>query len=279
MGRIVWLASYPKSGNTWVRAFLTNYLADGAAPASINALAGHIASDRHTFDEMTGVESSDLSADEAARYRPAAYRLLAAESEATTYLKVHDAVVRGSVPLIPADATAAAIYIVRNPLDVAVSLASHLDCGIARAVDHVCEGLTLAAGGAALRSQIEQAVLSWGAHVRSWLDDPGFRVECVRYEDLIDDAVGAFRRILVAAGEPVDDERLARAIRHASFERLQAQEGATGFSERWSSGSRFFRSGRVGQWKHALNDEQVARVVAAHRPEMRRLGYLPGLRD
>ena len=48
MADIVWLASYPKSGNTWMRALLTNYWRDGAAPADINELdGGPIASARH----------------------------------------------------------------------------------------------------------------------------------------------------------------------------------------------------------------------------------------
>ena len=47
---IVWLASYPKSGNTWLRAVLTSYLRDDGEPASINALiGGPVASDRETL--------------------------------------------------------------------------------------------------------------------------------------------------------------------------------------------------------------------------------------
>ncbi len=74
--RIVWLASYPKSGNTWMRAFLSNYLADGDKPVDINSLdtGGPIASARTIFDEAVGVEASDLTQDEIERYRPRVYR-------------------------------------------------------------------------------------------------------------------------------------------------------------------------------------------------------------
>ena len=55
MGGIYWLASYPKSGNTWFRAFLCNLQEDGEEPADINDLAtGGIASARGWLDEVLG---------------------------------------------------------------------------------------------------------------------------------------------------------------------------------------------------------------------------------
>ena len=104
--RIVWLASYPKSGNTWMRAFLSNYLADGDAPVDINSLdtGGPIASARAVFDDAVGVEASDLTQDEIERYRPRVYLQVAANSSETLYLKIHDAFTYtpdGS-PLVPA---------------------------------------------------------------------------------------------------------------------------------------------------------------------------------
>ena len=62
---IIWLASYPKSGNTWFRIFLTNLLQKHTSPANINELTGGpIASSRQLFDELTGIDSSDLTFDE-----------------------------------------------------------------------------------------------------------------------------------------------------------------------------------------------------------------------
>ena len=62
MSGILWLASYPKSGNTWFRTFLTNFMADRERPVSINELdSGQIASAREPFDEALGYESGELS--------------------------------------------------------------------------------------------------------------------------------------------------------------------------------------------------------------------------
>ena len=76
-GAIYWLASYPKSGNTWSRALLANYFSNSDEPADINALGGGpIASARQPFDDNIGIEASDLTQDEIERLRPAVYEAI-----------------------------------------------------------------------------------------------------------------------------------------------------------------------------------------------------------
>ena len=88
---IVWLASYPKSGNTWFRALLTNYL-QGGPPASVNALVGAWeANDRDMFNELVGLDSSELTADELLRHQLAFHALLAEALPSPTFMKVHEA--------------------------------------------------------------------------------------------------------------------------------------------------------------------------------------------
>lgn len=275
MGCITWLASYPKSGNTWLRAFLTSYLSADGGPPDINNLIGPIASSRRIFDDFSGVEASDLTAREVLRHRAQVCRLLAAETPQRLFLKIHDASSYGGYELIPKDVPSVVIYIVRNPLDLVVSLANHLEQPISDAVDQVCKGLVLAAQGHKLKAQLEQVVLSWGAHVRSWLDDTGLRVECVRYEDMIADPVGSFARILAAIDQVVEESRLARAIDHSAFGKLQTQERKYGFSERSAERTAFFRSGRIDQWRAVLTNDQVERIVSANHDEMKRFSYLP----
>jgi hypothetical protein len=97
----------------------------------------------------------------------------------------------------------------------------------------------------------------------------------VRYEDLIADPKKHFaavaRHLLMAPS----DEQLERAIGMTGFERLRQKEADAGFAERPDTTSQFFRAGKAGQWRETLSDEQVARMVAAHKPLMRKFGYLP----
>ena len=92
MNGIVWLASYPKSGNTWFRAFAANLRSDSDEPVDINSLrTGSIASARRVFDEFSGVEASDLTAVESESLLPKVYLRMAEEATETEYYKVHDA--------------------------------------------------------------------------------------------------------------------------------------------------------------------------------------------
>ena len=277
MGAIVWLASYPKSGNTWVRAFLTNYTRDGSEPADINDLEGAlIASARWIFDEVVGVEASDLTASEIARYRPDVYRRLASESDAPVFVKAHDAfrTRNANAALFPAPVTAHAIYIIRNPLDVAVSLAHHHGVSIDQAVCRMCREHTLAHCDGRLKEQLEQVLLTWSDHVRSWVAESGLRVHLTRYEDMVRDPQPAFEAITEAAGLELDVDRVTRAIEFSRFEILRAQEQEKGFKERPRRAAEFFRKGQIGDWRNALTVEHVHRLLDAHGETMRRFGYL-----
>src|SRR5688572_20447375 len=113
MAGLVWLASYPKSGNTWARVFVQNYQ-NPARPAEINGLGIRHAAQNALFDQFDAVEVSDLTDDELQGLRPALYRTMASAIADPLFLKVHDAfgTTADGVPLFPPDATHAVIYII-----------------------------------------------------------------------------------------------------------------------------------------------------------------------
>ena len=90
------------------------------------------------------------------------------------------------------------------------------------------------------------------------------------------DPVGEFARLVAFLGlEGSDDRsRVETAVAATRFERLQSAEAETGFGERHHRQTRFFRSGRPGEWKDELPPSQVASIVDAHADVMRRFGYL-----
>jgi len=285
---LIWLASYPKSGNTWTRVFLTNYLGrDEAGPADINHLdGGPIASDRTLFDEVIGVEAACLRPEEVRRLRPQVYCWLArqaARARKPLFVKVHDAWQRlpSGEGLFPAEATRGVIYIARSPLDVAVSLAHHNGQPVATTAARLCDPAVVigeADAAADAGRQLPQFLGSWSGHARSWLDDSGLPVHQMRYEDMLADPAAAFGAMLRFAGVEVQPERLARAVQAAAFERLQEQERERGFRERRQTATAaFFRQGRAGAWREALPPELAEQIVQANRGMMERLGYLEGV--
>jgi aryl sulfotransferase len=277
MAGILWLASYPKSGNTWMRIFLTNYLQNGEQPVDINRLdGGPIASAREIFDELVGVEASDLTLPEQEILRPKVYQQFARELTQNEFLKVHDAYTLNSagLPLFPPEASRGIIYILRNPLSVAPSLANHLNKSIDDAITVLNnEKHQQTKRLAGLGSQLPQRWLSWGEHVRSWAEASDQRIHLVRYEDMKKHSFDVFRSVILFAGLDDDEARIRKAIEFSSFEKVKQQETEKGFRERVRLTS-FFRKGETGAWKSELNPEQIERILAVQAKTMRQYGYI-----
>jgi len=278
--RLYWIASYPKSGNTWMRAALTS-LRSGGRAIDINRLDGDlIASSRVQFDRYTGVEASDLTDAEILSLRPAVFRGLARAQREPLLCKAHEAYVEaGDEPLFPTDATLGAVYIVRDPRDVAVSLAHHRQWPLARAVDFLCQpDVDLAASRGRLNRQLRQPLGSWSQHIRSWIMPEGaagaFPVRVVRYEAMHEGLQLILAELAQALGWPVNEAQLANAVAASRFDRLQSQEAMTGFSERPATMPAFFRKGVVGGWREALSSAQVAQITASHAELMAHFGYV-----
>lgn len=290
MSRRIWLASYPKSGNTWFRLLLANLRGD--RPVDINRLPTEpaLASARAPFDRVALVASGLLSPDECDLIRPAAYRAMArlddpeedagaAGIDDTIFVKTHDGWTHnaaGEAMLGGADAAAGAILIVRDPRDIVASLAHHNAAPYDAAIGFMADP----AGRFADRldsqpSQLRQILTDWSGFQASWLDQRDIPVHLIRYEDLHADAAGVLARALAFVGVATSAAQCARAAAFAQFGPVREQEKRLGFGEapRPLLSTRFFRRGTAGGWHDELSPEQVARVEGAHAPMMARLGY------
>jgi aryl sulfotransferase len=272
----VWLASYPRSGNTWLRALFTAWRRDG--PVDLNNLEGHpIASSRAYFDLALGIPSSSLTPAEVDLLRPRVDDLLASEADEPQLRKIHDAFGTGpeGTPIVSVAATRAAIYIVRDPRDVAVSYAVSVGRPTEWARRHLNDSdAALGENDDQLPDQLRQRLGAWSEHVRSWVDETPFPVEVVRYEDLAADPVATFGRALRCAGfANVDGERVAEAVERAGFRRLREAERHHGFPEQLFGTRQFFRRGEAGSWPEELQPEVAAGIADDHADVMARFGY------
>lgn len=271
-----WLASYPKSGSTWLRLALAS-LAQGGAPPDFSAdnRFAPVASDRAAFDLLLDVDSADLTDDEAEALRPRFHEIEARRCTEPQLRKVHDAwtLTPAGEPLFPTALTLGAICIVRDPRDVAVSLAHHLAMDLDRTIGFMgCPGAALAAGGRGGAPQLRQRLLTWTGHVRSWLDAPRPPL-LLRYEDMLADPVAALARAARHLGWTAAPEVVAKAAAATRFEALRAAEDRHGFTGRPRAMERFFRRGVAGGWRDTLSAAQVSRIEAEHGRMITELGY------
>jgi hypothetical protein len=115
---------------------------------------------------------------------------------------------------------------------------------------------------------------SWSEHVNSWTARASYPQIVIRYEDLLDDPEKHFASVLDHIGVPVEEERLKRAIKHASFKEVKRQEKKHGFVEKSAEADSFFTSGKAGSWKTELSEELANQIKKDHRATMKRYGYL-----
>ncbi|MFC3226171.1 sulfotransferase domain-containing protein [Marinibaculum pumilum] len=274
MAGIIWLASYPKSGNTWLRAFLHNLLRDPAKPMDINQLTQFTHGDtlRHWFDRAAGESIEGWSEERIAQLRPEVHRLISESWPDSVFVKTHNALAQhNGVPLITMEYTTAAIYVVRDPRDVAISMTHHFGLTLDQAITMMGNE---AAATAMTDLNVQQFYGTWSEHVESWTDQAGQSLHVVRYEDMHSRPRAAFGGVVQFLGLPPDRKRLDKAIRFASFKVLQGQERKEGFREKSVHADAFFRSGQVGQWRRIMTPEQAAAIETAHGTVMRRFGYL-----
>ena len=275
MGNILWLASYPKSGNTWLRAFLANLLANPSAALPFDGWLryGDDEALPCRFRELAGCESESMDIEQLSVVRPQVHALIAARSKGTAFVKTHN--LNGSFagyPLHNMDVTAGAIYVVRNPLDVVVSMAAHFSLSIDETIERLGNDGLATANDSLYVSQI---LGTWSRHVSSWTDIEGPQVLVVRYEDMLEKPTKVFVKVAHMVGLDRDRERIERAIRFAGFNQLQDMERRSGFREAPRADTPFFRAGRAHQWREQLSRDQVKRVIADHRSVMQRFRYLP----
>jgi hypothetical protein len=275
MGRLIWLASFPKSGNTWMRAFLHNLLRDPKDDYDINRLGEFSFSDStpHFYQTYLTKPPKEWTNQEVMQTRWKAQRDIGRMSTDDVFVKTHNAHVEfDGLPMIHMDLTAGAFYVVRNPLDVCISLADHYGAGIDDSIRIMGDPNSGTPTGEQLVFEVHK---TWSTHVLSWTNQPGPWLHIIRYEDMLKKPVVAFSRAARFLGLNPPRDRLERAIERSSFKSLRAQEDEKGFRERSYKAEKFFRVGKAGQWRTALSQAQIERVVEAHKEQMERFGYWP----
>lgn len=274
MKSLMWLASYPKSGNTWMRAFLANYVFNLDQPVPVNQLhklgIGDADAAAHTRAARGRFNPNDPR--DTVRVRRILLDAIDSNGADLNFIKTHNQNSSAfGVDLVPRKQTRGAIHIVRDPRDMALSFASHHGMSIDETIHRLNRKDNATSGNS---KNVHQFVGSWSDHVKSWTRPTGFPVLTARYEDLLADPAAVFSAVLRHIGLDIDRARLEKAIEFASFDQLKAQEQAHGFVENSEHQEAFFRSGRAGAWRDEMTRQQARQIEADHRRVMRKHGYL-----
>ena len=271
---LLWLASYPKSGNTWMRAFLANYIFNPDSPFPVNQLSRLGIGDASTlaYRRVAGGRLDPKNPRQTVQVREAFLKAVDGNGADLNLIKTHNQNTRAfGVDLMPRYLSRGAIYILRDPRDMALSYASHLGMDLDETVHRLGHPENATAGD---ERNVHQFLGTWSDHVRSWTRSKAFPVRTVRYEDMQSRPEEVFGEIVDFLKLGLDQSRLEKAIEFSSFDKLKKQEQEKGFVENSLNQAAFFRSGKSGVWNDVLTAAQVAKIEADHQRVMRQHGYL-----
>lgn len=271
---IIWIVSYPKSGNTWVRALVSTYLYSANGEFTFNLLEKipKFLQEKFIspFIDLKELKKNPLKI---AEYWKSAQLRINLDNQ-IKFFKTHNACVSYKNRWFTDETnTKGYIYIVRDPRAVACSLASHSKIPVEKAVDELINENKVGYNGPA---KLAETPGSWKINYLSWKKKKKFGGIIIKYEDLIDDTEKEFKKILDFVNEvmkiTLDKKKFLKSIHSCHFSKLSKLENMYGFEE--SANNNFFRKGTKDSWKHELSLDLRKKIEENFKNEMLELGYL-----
>ncbi len=282
---IIWLASYPKSGNTYVRAFLSAYYFSENGKFDFSQIKNI---DQFPHEKFFKQKVNSMS--EASKQWMTLQREIT-QNKKIKFFKTHSFLgnYEGNIFTSP-ETTLGAIYIIRDPRNVLTSIKNHFSLEDDKALKMITDKkkwLMSNNGSYASYTYIS----SWSNNYLSWLRNNQFRRLFVKYEDLITKKYETFRDIIVFRNtlmnrvEGVNKLKLQKAIETTNFNVLKKKEisetfdGSESSFKNWrkfhsENKNLFFNLGPENDWKKFLNIKISNEIEINFEKEMKELGYL-----
>ena len=276
---IIWIASYPKSGNTFIRSFISAYYYTNNGEFDFNLLKFiEQFPDKQFFDGF--INDKD---DASKKWLPIQRKLI--KSKKVKFLKTHSAY--GSYnnnQFTSSEVTLGGIYIVRDPRNIISSLTNHFSLNVDGALNMLLDenrGIKSDDNNFATYSFLS----SWSNHLNSWSNIKSFRTTIIKYEDLENNSekiltdLIRFINNLLNNNKGVDYQKFKKAIETTNFSILKKKENKDGFFEAMFSKKEnkkipFFNLGFKSDWKKVLDKKVVEVIEKKFEREMKDMGYL-----
>ena len=275
---IVFIASYMKSGNTWVRSIICSLLNSGNFQLE-DLKAIKLFSQETYFSKLSNIkyqENGNLDFSYVSHNWINAQKLINdSESKDIKFFKTHN--IRGKINnnyFTDESVCRGFIYLIRDPRDIAISLAKHMDINIDAAIDIMLFQKNFVTNV----FKVNEAVCTWKMHTESWINFKSVPRLIIRYEDMVKKNEHAvkqiceFIKILYNNEIHFDKTIIDKTLTQTNFNNLQKLEKENGFVE--STKDNFFRKGLSGQWKNILTKKQIDLFQNQLGNYMKILGYL-----
>ncbi len=276
---IIWLASYPKSGNTWLRMFLKSYFMKSDEKFSLEKSISDNFKPQGFPDQkiLEELKVDYYKFEEIAKNWEAMQDYLNLNNQ-TNFVKTHNAMCTvGSYKFTSHKNTKGAIYIVRDPRDVLVSYSHHYGVDYEKTFKMISSPYNCEYPESGGKRYKKTLMGNWSSHYNSWKKYNSCKVLIIKYEDMIINEYETFMKVINYLKEVNDtefnEEKFKKALKQSQFSELQKLEKTEGFSE-VGRGGIFFRSGKIGEWRNEVSVDLVKKTEKVFNKEMKELGYL-----
>ena len=276
---IIWLASYPKSGNTWVRSFLSAYYFTDDGKFDFSLLEKF-----NQFPSKDFVNKNLKSPNEIVRYwHPVQEEIL--KNKKIRFLKTHNALIElGNIKFTTPRYTLGVIYILRDPRNMITSLKNHTDISYDEALNFITNDETILYDTKVNDFDATHYISSWQMHYKSWLLNKVFKKFVIKYEDLENNTEEVFNRLilflnsLIRNEQGIDKNKFHNAIKTTSFKNLQSKEIKGEFTEnaislKTNKKVKFFNLGSKNKWEKILPEKYKNKMNNQFKDDLKFLKY------
>ena len=276
---IIWIASYPKSGNTWVRYFLKSYSEQKDKKLSLKSTKNDnfftLNFPNLSLLKELGIEYKNFPNIVKNWIQMQDFINL---NGSVNYYKTHNAMCTiNNYPFTNKENTLGGIYLVRDPRDVLISYSNHLALAHKETMIRMFDSKN--GEYQPTENEIYNSTItgSWSDNYNSWKNYNSREILIIRYEDLVLDTFKTFSKIIKYLSGltdfEFDEEKIKYSIEKTNFNNLKQLEEKEGFKEK-GKGKVFFRSGRVGDWEKKLDRSIAEEVEKKFKKEMSELNYI-----
>ncbi len=274
---IIWLASYPKSGNTWIRIFINSLLYSEKNETSINDIRieqfpnkKHFTSILNDFSKIKNILENSLNAQD-----------LINLNEDIKFFKTHSANWKtDDTSFTNLTNTLGVIHIVRDPRNIITSLKNHFNKNSYEETLDFMTNEKKFIGTKEIETEFEVPTLisSWSNHYKSWKKLTKNYL-LIKYEDLLNNENAEFLRLInfleKNTNKKFDNDNIQKAIKDCKFDNLKKQENEKGFVEApKQKNQNFFYLGPKNNWKKILKSNIKNKIENSFKKEMKELNYL-----
>ena len=278
--KIVFISSYPKSGNTWVRILIRAIINENKGIFKFKDLENvKLFSQFVYFSHFENIKfqpNGNLDFDFVVNNWMNAQKRINKNSNKARFFKTHS--IRGIINgnfFTNEEVCLGFIYIIRDPRDIAISLSKHM--GIT--IDNAIEIILFNNKFVTTAFKVNEPVCTWQNHLESWINFENVPRLIIKYEDILEGRKKILNQIINFLKNQLNLEidvkkEVARNIlKSTSFSILQKLEKDKGFKEA-SINSNFFRKGKSNQWKKILTNSQIRLIEKELYKPMKELKYL-----